>query len=67
MPILTSKEIVGMLRKMSGTLHTKLLFVSTAGHQIWINKILFGKGNGNKGKNEDEMEVVDEETAVEDE
>ena len=47
MPILTSKEIVGMFRYKSPLSNEKLLFVSIAGNSGWITEIL----NGNKGKN----------------
>ena len=54
MPVLTSTEIVGMFRKQLGILRLKLLFVSIAGHQIWINNILNSKGKA--------LEVIHEET-----
>ena len=42
MPILTGSTIDGMYRKMPATFRTKFLFVSTAGHRVWINNILNG-------------------------
>ena len=61
MPILTSTEIVGMFRKMPKTWHTKLLFVSIAGHSVWITNILNGKGDRNKAEKEDKNEDKNEE------
>ena len=61
MPILTNEAILGMFRLMAKTWEKKILLVSIAGHKDWINAILYGKGDKNKGveevKNGDKKEV----------
>ena len=62
MPIFGSTTIEGMFRKSVPTWKKRCLFVSTAGHHDWINSILNGQDDENKGEKEVKNRDKDEET-----